>query len=110
MTDTVILNVAGTLFYAFKSTLIKSEYFNKMFAFENNPQIPIFIDCDPKDLNIFWNICVLGIYRIPTHFKYLAPYFIIDDSAFVSDDKIISRTYGRYFADRTIGSVYGKTW
>ena len=93
MSDTVILNVAGTRFYAFKSTLIKSEYFNKMFAFENNPAIPIFIDCDPEGFKH-----ILKYLR----FKYLAPYFIIDDSAFVSDDNIIPEHINR---DITIGGA-----
>ena len=81
----IVLNVGGTTFQSFKSTLIKSEYFRRMFEFDKNHTIPIFIDCDPEGFKHILEYLRFANYQIPKNFKYLATYFMIDDNAFVSD-------------------------
>ncbi len=81
----IVLNVGGVSFQTFKSTLIKSEYFRKMFEFTATPTMPIFIDCDPDGFKHILEYLRFGNYLIPNHYRYLAPYFNIDENAFVPD-------------------------
>ena len=81
----IVLNVGGVSFQTFKSTLIKSEYFRKMFEFTATPTMPIFIDCDLDGFKHILEYLRFGNYLIPNHYRYLAPYFNIDENAFIPD-------------------------
>jgi hypothetical protein len=75
---TVKLNVGGTHFETLKSTLMISEYFVKLFQF-NNPVEPIFIDCDPEGFKHVLENMRFANYVIPTNFRYLCSYFMLNN-------------------------------
>lgn len=79
MSEIITLNVGGTKFETFRSTLMKSEYFVKMFEFNKDNLKPIFIDCDPDGFKCILEYLRFGNYVIPNKYQYLTAYFMIDD-------------------------------
>lgn len=81
MSSTLItLDVGGTLFKTYQSTLLKSEYFRTMFEFNKEFPNPIFIDCDPRGFKHILEYLRFGNYQIPPKYSYLLAYFMIDES------------------------------
>lgn len=88
---TITVNVGGTKFETLKSTLLKSEYFSKCFHFNNN-ETSIFIDCDPEGFKHILEYLRFANYKIPTKFKYMSSYFMIEESAYETDSGYESDT------------------